>query len=343
MKRLLRYHFRALLRITSTALADIVAFLKVSHGTDEEPRDGAREKNVILPHRRLTEKSDAEIRSRLFFLEPYKGSIHTIALVGSAAYDAQDQGSDIDIVIISKEHAYTALQHVVFDREVAEAVDRRHEPKIEYTLLNPSQTEHLFRRASPFAYSIRYGVIFEDDGYAETLCNTKHPLMFDRKELLTTLYEDILVQYYGSISSLEKKIKKRHCSDSCCMQREACRGLSHANMLAKVLMRMLYIILPSKGYIPLTKTGTIEFTRRVYGEAGVKTVIKAISILRNDVQSINYIDYKLFKFFAAERFREILTIVGPTRKLDDLLKDAVRMIRGEYWEIRDKRMRACMV
>jgi predicted nucleotidyltransferase len=59
-----------------------------------------------------------KIKRKLSFLKPYQNSIHSLVLVGSTAYNAQNSNSDIDIVIISTHGGHEKVCNFLFEKEI---------------------------------------------------------------------------------------------------------------------------------------------------------------------------------------------------------------------------------
>ena len=193
--------------VAGVALAYLAAFFMPHRGTRPERGNGMRRKMFILPHERITPEKEAGIRSCLSFLSQRRRDIHSIVLVGSAAYGADVNGSDIDVVVICGDRGHEAVLEIVCERELAESLQGEQERKYEYTVLSASQAEEQFRMASPFAQSIRHGVVLADDGYLRSLFNAGHPQRPGRQYVMTALSDTITVQYYGSLEALKKRGK----------------------------------------------------------------------------------------------------------------------------------------
>ena len=328
--------------LAGAALAYIAETITSLVSDTKAARDARARHIVIRTHKKISQARESEIRSRLSFLDAWADTIHSVAIVGSAAYETGEHGSDIDIVVVCTERGYEEVRNAVCDREIDEALDRTSGQKIEYIVLDPSATEELFRLHSPFAYAMRHGSVLWDDGYLRTLLNTGDPRMPGRTHFMRALYDTILVQYYGSMQTAEKNAKEFGCSDACCRQRQGCQGLPSPNMLATVIMRMLYITLPSRGYMPLTKADVIAFAKQVYGEDSAETVQEVAGLLRSGSPVIYYTDQRRLKRFAPSLFREVLSIIGFKQDLITILRDAARLMRGEHGTMQDRHFRQCI-
>jgi hypothetical protein len=259
------------------------------------------------------------------------------------AYDIQEEGSDIDVVIICKDSGFDSFREFLFDRELEGHGKSRSGIKFEFTVLDKANAERYFRMASPFAYAMRCGVILNDDGYFRSLMGRDYPIFPGRVYCVSALYENISVQYYGAIDKIEKDIKQNDCSHDCCTERKSCNGRCEAEVLAKTIMRMLYVTLSSRGYVPLSKKDVTEYAYEVYGGNVSEPLHMVVEIMRRDLENIYYSDYKLLKSLAAHLFGEILSTVGLKPDVLRILKNAARLIRGDYSDIDDSALNNCVV
>lgn len=291
---------------------------------------------VIRQHPRMAPEKLAEIRSMLSFLEAFRNGIHSMAVVGSAAFDAGGEGSDIDIVIVCREDSADRIRGVVAEKEIDEELAGGREEKIEYTILSGPETEAIFRMSSPFAHSIYHGVVFEDDGYLEDLFKALPPAIPGRTYLLKTLKETIAFTYYGSIASLDRLARVRQCTKACCEEKAGCEGPFNAENLARVVMRMLYVTLPARGYMPLLKSDVLFFVGKVYGRKRRVVLERAVEMLRGERPTIYFTEYNELKGFARALFRETLGTLGKGGEVVGIIRDAASMVRGDFAGTRDK-------
>lgn len=282
------------------------------------------------------------ISSRLSFLEFHREDLHSILVIGSAAHGLESEDSDIDVVIICRERGYDAVRDVVCEREIAQS-GQLEPQKIEYTVLSPAETEELFRMASPFAHAILRGTALIDDGYWAKLKKRGCEVRPARPYVMKSMRETVIVQYFGAIRTLQGAIKENACSDVCCTERRGCPGITAGNVLARVIMRMLYITLPSRGYIPVTKADIIHFASEVYGETSLGTLERVVSTLRREEQPFLYRDYVMMKPLATRLFRETLSVANFGADVSAALKNVTSLMRGDYGRIKDRALRACVV
>ncbi len=320
--------------LTGLVITRLYLFLKVLRPV--EPK-------VLKRDITLTEREREEILNRLSFLEPRLSDIHSIVLVGSRIYGLSEDNSDTDVVVICKEGRCDEVRELIFGHEIDKRL-RGEKDDMEFTIIGPKYTESLFRMGSPFSHSLRYGLVLRDDGYLRGLLQEKHPATPTRQYLLKVIYEYISVQYYGSITEIERGIRKRHCSTQCCEQRpEGCDGLPSADAFRRTLLRMLYATVPRRGYIPLCKRDLLECVRILYGERAFRVVQEHIRAMKQDSKPLYYNEYMEAKPFYTSLFREVITLAGPDRAVTSVLKDAVRMVRGDYEGIQDRAFRECVI
>jgi predicted nucleotidyltransferase len=308
--------------------------------------EGGRSKKDTTCFYRHYDRIGREKRERLLeelsFLSTRSHEIHSIVLIGSMAYDIQEEGSDIDIAIICKDNGFDSFREFLFDKELEGHGRSRSGRRFEFTVLDEANAERYFRMASPFAYAMRCGAILKDDGYFRRLMGRDYPIFPGRVYCVSALYENISVQYYGAIDKIEKDIKQNKCSYDCCSERKSCNGRCQAEVLAKTIMRMLYVTLSSRGYVPLSKKDVMEYANEVYGENVSEPLHMVIDIMRRDLKNIYYSDYKQLKLLAVHLFGELLSTVGLKPDVLRILKNAVRLIRGDYSEIDDSALNKCV-
>ncbi len=298
----------------------------------------------FIRHRKTLSFSHREkIREKLSFLEPYHNSIHSLVVVGSTAYDAQTSNSDLDIVIITTIGGHTKVCEFLFEKELDESLSSGKNSKLEYTVLSSEQTEKLFDVSSPFAYSIRHGVIIRDDGYLLVLRNKRFPLLPKKPYYMTCLYENIATPYYGMLKKLQSETKKKGCTSSCCRKSKGCEGLQPAHIFAKLIMQMFYVTLPSHGLIPLTKADVIIHAKKAYGSQGENVAKQIVSLLRDKRTSFCFDEFKMLKKFAVQLFKEILNIIGITSEVREIIADASRIAREDYHLIHNPVTKSCVI
>lgn len=283
-----------------------------------------------------------KITEKLSFLKPYQNSIHSLVLVGSTAYNAQTTHSDIDIVIITTKGGHEKVCNFLFEKEIDESLNCDKQSQFEYTVLSSQQTEELFQISSPFAYSIRHGVIISDDGYLLMLRNKRFPLLPGKEYYTTCLYENIATPYYGLLKKLRRETRENGCSPSCCRKNKGCNGLPSAQLFAKLIMRMLYVTLPSRGMIPLTKRDVVTYAKNAYGVQGETVAEQVVSLMQDKGVSFCFDEFTMLKKFTVQLFREILGIIGLGSEARKIITDAARLARGDFHLIHSPAMKNCV-
>jgi hypothetical protein len=261
--------------------------------------------------------------------------------VGSAAHGSSARGSDIDIVVVCKKDGLEAVQSAVCEQEM-DALRGPVDRVLDLTVVSPSQTQKLFELGSPFAFALCRGRVLDDDGYLSSLV-ARYPRVPGRKYALTTLYQSIMVPYYGSFRSLHRNAQTHNCSPECCKERRSgCQGFASTDVPASVIMRMLYVTLPLRGFMPLTKEDVIAFAGLVYGEESAEAVRSVVSMARTDGKRIYYYDYQQFKRLAGMLYREILSAVGIDSGVSRMLHDGASMVQGKYGQLKNSELRRCV-
>jgi len=249
------------------------------------------------------------------FLEEQKEKIHSIVLIGSTVFGFEEEGSDIDVVVICKEGHYEEVSHGLHKRMMGE------EFKVQYTIFKPSHVEWIFRIGSPFANSIRNGIVLTDDGYLKNLLTNKEfPLRPTREYYLEALKDIVDLRYYLPIIDIEREIRKDHGPEGICAKIGKCQGHAPGDILATGIFRMLYITLSYRGYKPLSKADVLKFAYEIYGEETPEVLNKSIELIRQDRWGVTVEEYRLLKPFAVKLFRECLRIVD-SRNNEDMLKE----------------------
>ncbi len=325
--------------VSKYLIVSLIERIKKYLSIDQDRKANAR---VVIRHDLIDEEEKAGISSRIGFLDAFDEDVHSLMIVGSAAYDLRKEGSDIDVVVVCTSKGYERVRDAIFEREIVDALNSSI-GKIEFTVLGPEMTEQQFRLASPFASSIRYGAVIKSDGYLEKLKERYTDIIPHRSYVFKALYEGIVTQYFGSITRLGRDIRIGHGAAGKCVRDKGCAGHGPAEKLSNVIMKMLYITLPSRGYIPLTKDDVATFTSKVYGKEAADAVEKVIQMMRNNVQVIDHDDFSQLRPLAAKLFRETLGIAGCKEDIVNILRDAAGIVRGKFNSIQDPAYRTCVI
>lgn len=258
------------------------------------------------------------------FLEEEREKAHSIVLIGSTVFGFEEEGSDIDIVVICKEDHYEEVSHALHKRMMGEDF------KVQYTIYKPPHVERIFMIGSPFAKRIRNGVVLEDDGYLKGLLGRKEfPLKPTREFYVEALKDIVFLRCYSPIIDIEREIKEDHGSEGVCIKTGKCQGHTPGDILATGIFRMLYITLSHRGYMPLSKVHVRRYADEIYGKKAFDVLSKCIELLRQDRWGVTVEEYRLLKPFAVKLFRECLRIVDfrNNRELIKELRDSARSAR----------------
>jgi len=293
-------------------------------------------------HGRSLEKNCKGLLRDLAFLQPYGDMLHSIVLVGSTAFGMHSSGSDIDVVLITKEPAFELLCEYIFEKEIEDALTGRNTTGIEFTVLAASQVEELFSLCSPFSHSIRHGLALYDTGYLKCLTVRPCPAIPPRRYYLKIFFESIASQYFSVLEKVKIETRQMDCSAGCCKVGGNCGGLDSAAILPHLVVKMLYLTLPARGLMPLTKNDAVDFAETFYPRDIASGIRKSVSTMRSKAK-IGYEDYRLFRRTSAKLFREILAILGCRQDVQDIVKDAVNVVRGKYRLIENDTLRNCLV
>jgi len=289
----------------------------------------------------ILDKNCKGLFGSLAFLQPYCRMLHSIVLVGSTAYGMHAAGSDIDVVLITKEPAFELLCEFVFEKEIEDSLAGRQNSGIEFTVLTASQVEEIFSLCSPFSYSIRHGLVLHDTGYLKGLMARPCPTIPPRDYYLKVFFESIACQYFSALKKVKDETRQLDCSVDCCKGGVNCGGLDSAAILPHLVVKMLYLTLPARGLMPLTKNDAVDFAETFYPREIATGVRKAVSCMRSR-EKIAYREYRLLRKTAAKLFREIVAILGCRQDVRDILKDAANATRGKYRLIENHTLRNCM-
>jgi hypothetical protein len=120
----------------------------------------------------------------------------------------------------------------------------------------------------------------------------------------------IVWQYHASAVDLKREVRIDHGPDGICTQSGRCMGHFNGDLLARVISRMLYVTLPGRGFLPLSKRQAVAMALDAYGLEARRPVALAMSVLRKD-RAITYREFMVMSPFARSLFRECIRICGP--------------------------------
>jgi hypothetical protein len=274
------------------------------------------------------------------FLGKAGAEIHSLVLVGSHVFAAQTSNSDIDLVVIAAEEAAENLCAALLDRELAAAARPGDEDEYEITILTKGQTEAVFAQASPFAYSIRYGRVLFDDGYLAALLKTPFPQIPTEEYYVSSFFEGIASQYFNIIKGSEKS-RKQACP--ACRGRDCgCRELPAAAQLPRIIFKMLYLALPLRGLMPLTKSDAVSFAETFYPPEISSEIAVAAELLRSQ-EGVARSAYPGLKKTGIFLFREILAALGHLQAVRQSLHDAASAARASFQRISNPALRNALL
>ena len=285
----------------------------------------------------------SDIKAVVASLNPILDDLHGVTLVGSTAYNMHAADSDIDLVLVSKENSLEAVCGFVFEQTIECSRPGENKSKVEYTVLTASQVEELFRLGSPFAFSLKYGNNLYDDGFLASLYSKPLQALPVRRYYLQNFFEHISSSYFNTLKTLETAKLKRSCNSRCCQLNSGCKGFGPAEMLFKLIVRMLYLTLPYRGLMPLTKNDAIDFAKAIYPKEILTAIDLAVRLSRKNSNSIVFTDYKLMKKAAVHLFREIVAILGWKNDVRRILHDAANAARGDFYRIQSSSLKNCFV
>lgn len=286
--------------------------------------------------------SFTQFHTDISFLFPCLTDIHSIAVVGSAAHGSQTEGSDLDFVVIAKNDCLENVCKAVFENDIEMTLAESQGTKVEVTVLTTIQAEELFSVASPFAFAIRHGTVLFDDGYLDFLLAKPNPQVPTREYYLKSLFESVACQYFGVVKQLEETVRQRECNPACCSNEHADCRLLASEMLPKLIFRMLYLTLPCRGLMPLSKDDVILYAETFYPSDIASAVKKAASLLRSRNTAMSFPVYRSMKSASAKLFREVLGILGYQEDVRQIIQDAVKSVRGNIGGIENTLLKKCL-
>lgn len=280
----------------------------------------------------ITYEKKTAILKEIAFLNNYPG-IRSIVLVGSTVLGHDDEGSDTDIVVVSDKADSDDTEDKSF--QFREALRDRFEAednlvKANYNLFSAKQIEHLFEVGSPYANSIRQGMILKDDGLiAGLIKDGRYPLKPTMEHYVESLKLILYQLYLSPIDQLEREIKEYHTPGSYC--EEECQGHYPGDFLSIGIFRMLYLTLPLRGYMPLSKKEAMRYAVEIYGELAVTALGKALEILRQQKWAItaDEDEYRIIKLFAVELFQDCMRLLDlpNNNEVKAILVSAAKVLR----------------
>jgi predicted nucleotidyltransferase len=276
------------------------------------------------------------------FLDPYRRWIHSLVLFGSYALGRAERGSDIDLLVI---FTHGKMDKEIKNRMFYAAFDLSDPPEetdrtdIQIVPFDEKEIDHLFRLSTPLAHAIHQGVIIWDDGFFHPFLSRRYPKWPTKEAAEEAFVRWIIGQYYFCAVDLKREILRDHGPGGRCTNGERCIGHFKGDILARVISRMLYVTLPERGILPLTKHELRANALETYGKGSEKAVTLAFHVLRED-RAIDDREFFVMLPFARRLFRECMRICGRNnprviralRSNADLHRNHVKMIGGSHRE-----------
>jgi predicted nucleotidyltransferase len=262
------------------------------------------------------------------FLDPYRRWIHSLILFGSYALGQAETGSDIDLLVVLKQSGVAReikrkLFHFHFERSDPE---KKEEIEIQIVSFDEKEIHHLFRLSTPLTHAVRKGLVIWDDGFFNSLLARRYPRWPTREAAEEAFVHWIIGHYYLGAVDLRREIRRDHGPDGLCNKEGGCVGHLKGDILARVISRMLYVTLPEKGMLPLTKHELRAMAKEAYGEDSEKPISLALEVLRED-RAIDDKEFRVMFPFARRLFRECIRICGRNNQK---VKQAIRSFAEIY-------------
>ncbi len=246
-------------------------------------------------------------------LDSYRTWIHSLILFGSYAQGHARRFSDADFLILLKKGERTRrISSIFFDIERSRRnnSDTEEMAAFQFVPFDESQIERLFELSTPLVHAVRHGVIIWDDGWYKELLSRPYPRWPTREAAIEAFTKWIVWQYYRCAKDLKREVRIDHGADGICTQRGTCVGHFSGDILARVISRMLYVTLPERGFLPLSKREAIAMALEAYGREAWRPVTLTMAVLRND-RAISHREFEVMFPFARTLFRECIRICGP--------------------------------
>jgi len=285
---------------------------KPSTDTPARDRDQTRPISVVNGLGFDSEKARWAMQEVKAFLDPYRKYIHSLILFGSYAMGHATRFSDVDFLVLLKNgEKVQRLSRVLSGIEWGHRAVLETETLggIQYVPFDERGIERLFELSTPLVHATCHGLIIWDDGWFKTLLRRPYPKWPTREASLEAFTKWIIWQYYRSAFDVKKEILMDHGPDGICTKRGKCMGHLSGDILARVLSRMLYVTLPERGFLPLSKREATAMAVEAYGRAAWRPVAVAMAVLRRE-RAISQREYSVMFPFARNLFRECIRICG---------------------------------
>ncbi|MGD0233495.1 MAG: nucleotidyltransferase domain-containing protein [Syntrophorhabdales bacterium] len=258
-------------------------------------------------------------------LAPYLDGLHSVVLIGSWAHGAEEEGSDVDVVVICKQEAYKRVSQAIWNLRMS-TVDEQ--PDFAYDVCDQKRIREPFTLGSPYANAIRHGLVLIDDGFFRALVrNPEYPLSPGMAYYAHAFRRFILPWFLDVVIRLDRQIREDHGPGGICADGE-CLSHTEGDILAMLISRMLYITLPSRGYLPLSKKQLLDYSLKVYGADIRAPLAKAVEIAREN-RAADYDEYRLLRPVARKLLREVVSLLDK-RTCRQIFDEARGITRKHY-------------
>ena len=250
-----------------------------------------------------------EIKAILY---SYMKWVHSLVMFGSYALGQAGYYSDVDfLVLLKKGEQVRKINRILFDFAVKPKNKSRDPVKIQIVSFDEKQIEHLFEMVTPLVHAARHGVVIWDDGWFKALLTRPYPKKPTREAAVEAFTHYIVSMYFRCAIDLKREMLMDHGPGGLCTQEKKCMGHLSGDILARVISRMLYVTLPAKGFLPLSKPEAVKMTLEAYGRNACRPVALAMDVLRKE-RGISFKEFQVLFPFARSLFRECIRICDPS-------------------------------
>lgn len=277
---------------------------------NNKPIKGADQKTRLG---RDSDQARWAIREIKAFLHSYRKWIHSLVMFGSYASGKAGFHSDVDfLVLLKKGEQVRKIKRILFDFKLSYRNKKESKDPVEIQIVSfdEKQIEHLFELSAPLAHAARRGVVIWDDGWFKTLLSRPYPKWPTREGAVEAFTRWIVWMYFRCAIDLKREMLRDHGPEGLCTKAGKCMCHLSGDILARVISRMLYVTLPARGFLPLSKPEAIKMAIEAYGRNVCRPVTLAMNILRKE-RDISYKEFQLLFPFARMLFRECVRICGP--------------------------------
>ncbi|MBL7180624.1 MAG: nucleotidyltransferase domain-containing protein [Pseudomonadota bacterium] len=275
---------------------------------NNSPIERGAQKTGLVPDSDQARWAIGEIKAILY---SYMKWVHSLVMFGSYARGQAGHYSDVDfLVLLKKGEQLRKIKRILFDFTLKLNRKNTDPVKIQIVSFDEKQIEYLFELATPLAHAARHGVVIWDDGWFKTLLSRPYPKWPTREGAVEAFTRWIVWMYFRCAIDLKREMLRDHGPEGLCTQEKKCMGHFSGDILARVISRMLYVTLPARGFLPLTKPEAIKMALEAYGRSACRPVALAMNVLRKE-RGISYHEFQVLFPFARRLFRECVRACGP--------------------------------